>query len=413
MSYCPPMPKVAGPLLALLCAVACSTGPSLPRDGGEGARFPLVLLPSPEGDGVVVAGANFDRSHRAGTLRVIDTQTDRWVAESGTEIPSFAASLAWLPQPGARNLVVAARENDALSLVDLPAKTGWAMTCGNDPDTGACDAAHTLGASEGDPSVGNDPMAVVFQPAPEGGPASAPPWLAHVVATSDGRVSLFGFDPGKQGKPAWTPLDTLSFNNGLQEVRASKLTGRVYVSDARLAVLHIYHVEPGSDASQPAYRLVLEPALGLPASSPADYGRGLALSQDEATLYVAWRSPNAIAVLDVGPKANGDPRNQLLDLVPLGASPSGLALAPTGPDGRELLYVACYGADGIWVVDPKLRAVIAKIGLPHAPYGLTTVDVPGLGWKLYAGVFAQHKVAVIPLAPGPQQHTLAGFVEAP
>ena len=57
--------------------------------------------------------------------------------------------------------------------------------------------------------------------------------------------------------------------------------------------------------------------------------------------------------------------------------------------------------------------VIAKIGLPHAPYGLASVQVPGVGWKLYAGVFAQHKVAVVPLSPGPQQHALTGFVEAP
>jgi DNA-binding beta-propeller fold protein YncE len=162
-----------------------------------------------------------------------------------------------------------------------------------------------------------------------------------------------------------------------------------------------------------------EPSIVLPASSVADYGRGLAFSTDYSRLYVAWRSPASLAILDVVPDASGVPSNRLVDSIVLGSKPSGLAVAPTGPGGRDLVYVSCYGDDAVWVVDPALRTSIARISMrlgiaepgqdPRivrgSPFALATVNVPTRGWQLYAALFAvppggSHQVVVVPIGQG-------------
>jgi hypothetical protein len=395
--------------LALALAAGCTENPSMPRDEESGVRYPLGMVGDRAGSFLMVAGTNFDRRYRAGVVRVVQTATDTWMPKNEVEVPSFAGNIALLPdaatQTQAGHLVVPARDDDSLTIVDLAAGATPILSCGTpDAETGVCASSHRVGALNANVTVGNDPLDVAFQPGPNGH------LWAHVVATTDGRVSVFDVDPSVS-PPTWKPVDAQVLGVGLQAVRVSPLTGRVYVSDNRATALHVYRMGQTGDPAQP-WRMILEPPIGLPGSGLLDYGRGMALSSDGATLYLAWRSPNSILIIDIGPDDAGLPRNVLLDLVPIGSGPAQLVVAPTGPGGRDLVYASCFGVDSVWVLDPQLRAFEAIMPMPHGPYGLATVDVPGAGWKLYVALFGLHQVGVVPIEPtAAKRNTLSHYVK--
>ncbi len=398
-------------LASAVLAGGCTDNPGLPQDNLPYARYPMSLAADETGRFLLVSAGNFDRTFRAGTLRMVDTATDRFVAGNHVEIPGFCGNMALLPGPAtaehALQALVPAREDDSLTLVDLGPGPVPKLACGQDKDTGLCDGKHRIGALNEAVTVGDDPIDVALEPLPDGH------FRAHVVATTDGRVSIFDVDPSVT-PPKLTPLDALFLGAGLSAVVVAPLTGHVYISDTRAAQLHMYHMEKTTDPKKP-WRAVLDPGVPLPGSALRDYGRDLALSTDQGTLYIAWRSPNAILTVDISPGLDGVPNNRLVDLLPIGAGPAQLAVAPTGPKGGDLVYASCFSADSIWAVDPARRGYEAIVKMTHSPYAIQAVDVPGQGWKLYAALFNKQdkeNVAVIPLELGATgRHKLAHFVE--
>jgi DNA-binding beta-propeller fold protein YncE len=365
---------------------------------GPGTRYPVALASSPGGRQIYVLGANFDRRYRGGALAVADTTTDKWLGSSRVEVPGYASDLLVEPRLGAGPesalLWVAAREDDSLTRIEATSAGGGApvLACGQAAG-GPCAAAWRLGGGkDGKEEVGDDPVAVRSS----GG-------LLHLGAAADGRVSLLRFDQGGLEK-----LTHLVFGSGVTDIAISPLTGRAYVADALANRLHSYEIVPG--AAAPTMRL--RTAITLPGVSAGEFGRGLALSTDGGRLYVAWRNPNALLVVDVAPTAGGAPRDQLVDLIGLGDKPARVVVAPTAEGGGDLIYASCYGSDEVWVVDPGLRTVIGVIALDHAPYAMAAAKVPGAGWKLYVALFGRHEVVAIPLEPGQAgRHTVTAHLK--
>lgn len=397
-----------GCLLAAACLLAtgCEDNAGLPRDPLKYVRFPMALAADRDGRFLLVAGANFDRQYRAGVVRTVDTATDLYTPGTSTEIPGFAGSMALLPTPvgiQTRHAILPAREDDSLTLLDLGTATPPAVTCGTVDAEGHCDSAHHIGSLNGDVTVGDDPVDVAMERIDD------QHFRAHVVATTDGRISIFDVD-ATATPPKLTPADALTLGAGLSSVVVSSLNGRIYVADTRAAQVHVYHMEPRTDPKAP-WRAVLDPAIAMPGSALIDYGRDLALSSDGGTLYVAWRSPNSLMTVDIAPGDDGLPRNKVMDVLPIGAGPAQVAVAPTGPQGRDLVYISCFGADSLWVVDPQRRGYEAIVPLPQAPYAVDAVHT-AQGWKLYVALFNLHKIGVVPLeAAAAGRHTLAHFVE--
>ena len=167
----------------------------------------------------------------------------------------------------------------------------------------------------------------------------------------------------------------------------------------------------------------------MPGAASADYGRGMAFATDYSRLYVAWRSPSSLQILDVVPDATGVPNNRLVDSIALGKKPSEIVVAPTGPGGRDLVYISLFGEDAVWVVDPALRAVVATIPMRLAvqepgqdarivrgsPFALSAVHVPSRGWQLYAALFSvppggDHQIVVIPIGEGAANRNVADHI---
>ena len=427
-----------------LGASACTESIGLPADTGDGLRYPIALVADPSGKQIFALGANFDRLYRAGRLRTIDTATDTWVVGSNgqpviAEVPSFGGNIAVEMSHGAtataQRLFVPSRDDDSMSIVDVGTGTPRTLTCGADPSTGICDSHHRIAASAGVFPVGDDPFAVALSDTPTGRK------LVHVAAATNGQLSLFDYDPS-QPVMDLRALDSVSMPAGLHTLLISPLSGRAYVTSTRTSAIQTYRIDPTDNPDRP-WRIQQEPGVVLPASGAADYGRGMALSSDQSRLYVAWRSPAALQIVDIVPESAGvpfvgvaspgAPNNRLVDTIELGAKPSLVAVAPTGPGGRDLVYISCFGEDAIWVVDPVLRTTVAQIpmrlavtpagGSPTivrgAPFALTTVNVPGRGWTLYAALFSvppgrDHEVVVIPLeSTSPKRHVADHVVTLP
>ncbi len=374
---------------------ACTSEAARNQDTEHFVRYPVALAADPSGRFVFALGANFDRSFRAGVLKVVDTASDTFVAKDGVEIPSFGAGLAvqlaGSPTPTAVRLLATSREDDSLTLVDLSGAVTPTLYCGIPDANGVCDSAHHYVDTTNLP-IGNDPVDVAIAP------LDATHVRVHVAATADGRVTILDMDtaPSPHKLPL-TMVDHLMFGFGVNGVRVSPLTGRAYVSNNSTNALYTYRVDGDGTTASP-YTAAIDPTIILPSGGGGEYGRGMALSTDGGRLYLAYRSPASIIVVDIAPMENGLPRNGIIDVIGVGRRPSEIAVAPTGPGGSDLLYVSCFGEDAVWVVDPQRSAVVGTIRLKHAPYGLAATRVPGAkGWQLYAGLFDLNEIAVIPL----------------
>ena len=407
-------------LLALLALslAACNANGGLAADKLTFVRYPLAMTADATAKWLLVAGTNFDRMYRSGVVRVLDTTTDQFVPGHQVEIPGFAGGMVLLPSdatppaspaPSASLGLVLAREDDSLSAFHVSADVTPTLNC-NEGDAspegtdGRCAGDYHFGAVGTDFPVGDDPLDLAVEP------VGQHHYRVHIIGTNNGQVSIFDVDPTVT-PPKFTPIDSFILDAGLQTIRYSPLTGRLYISDAHLPQLHNYHMEATTDPSHP-WRAVLEPAINLPASTAINYGRGMALSSDGATLYVTWRSPNSILILDISPDADGVPRNRVADMIPLSPGPAQVAVAPVGPQGRDLVYAACFDTDRIWVLDPFQRAFTTQIQMPNAVYSLRVIQHPDQGWKLYAALFNLHEIAVIPLQPGVAgQHTVTHVAE--
>lgn len=427
--------SLAAALVALAAlAEGCEEGVGLPQDLSSGLRYPVALAADPSGKQVFALGANFDRKYRAGRMRTIDTATDTFAVDKNgqsviAEIPSFGGEFAIDASSGATatalHLIVPARDDDSVSVVDVGSELPRNLSCAAD-SVGICGASHRTAAHDGLFPVGDDPFAVALSDAPDGRRR------VHIAAATNGQLSLYDFDP-KDPQVAMRYLDSVSMPAGLHSIVTSPLSGRTYVSTTRSSAIQTYRIDPGPTADRP-WVIVQEPSVVLPASNAPDYGRGMALSGDASRLYVAWRSPASLQIVDIVPDSAslpgvGTPRNRLVDTIPLGKQPSMVAVAPVGPQGRDLVYVSCFAEDAIWVVDPQIRAVVAQISMRLAvnyadgsaeivrgsPFAITAVNVPDRGWLLYAGLFAvppqrNHQIVVVPIAPGASRRHLADHI---
>ncbi len=407
----------AGWWLVGLVVSGCTGEFDLPAYDGKGLRYPLALAVDPSQRYVYAVGANFDRAHHGGVVSAIDTKTDTYVQAGRAEVPSFAAGLLLdvdLDPSGAlrRRLYVPARDDDSVTVLDVQSEGAGTssegpprLACGrSEAGLGTCSASHRIGGENvGDLDLGQDPVAVGLQRLP--GDAV----VLHVAAVSDGRVTALALSDAAGGGVKAKTLTSLTLGFGLSSLVVADLSGRVYVGDSRANRLHAYGLDPdGKGGWQPTSAA----GVGLPRATSSEFGRGAALSSDGGRLYVAYRSPNALLVIDVAPSATGEPRDVLVDVIGLGGRPAQVAVAPVGPGGRDFVYVACFGSDDIWVVDPELRRVVEVIRLEHSPYGLAIADVPGRGRLLYAAIFSRHRVAVIPIDEGAaERHQVVARIE--
>ena len=130
--------------------------------------------------------------------------------------------------------------------------------------------------------------------------------------------------------------------------------------------------------------------------------RDVKFTKDGSRAYVVDRSPPTVVEFDTSsvPPPAGDPRDIILRAVEVCPQPSLLALREDPPPLR--VYVTCFAAGQIFVIDPPRGEVVDIINVgrgPNAVELLPTHDGP-LGQVAVVANFADNDLAVVDLNPG-------------
>lgn len=113
---------------------------------------------------------------------------------------------------------------------------------------------------------------------------------------------------------------------------------------------------------------VIDTATATVVHTITGLGAGLAaidISPDDSRLYVANRVSNSLTVIDTA-------TNQVVTVIPVGASPLGVAAHPSGTS----VYVANYGSGAVSVIDATANSVVATVPTGGSPSFLA-VDPTG------------------------------------
>ena len=461
-------------LRLLTCFVAiltlsCTESPGIPHPTDR-LHFPGALAADPNGDYLYVVSSNFDLRYRGGAVTAIDLNTHRLIEQGVIGIGDFGGQLVLYEPPpdgddSTPRLVgyLPSRSEGRLywfevngGQADAPLRLG----CNEEgPTEGGgiqeCDNSHRVGRVErkrlpfddqnldedaraslaGRPvsmSVGLDAVGTMIYP-------GVGDLEDHLIITNPrtGRVSAFHIQggmpmsPSTPGAPAHDDdfddsvlsrpgqpvfLENRVVSGGAYDLALSPSDGLVYTTNrfAGLVVPLELNAHP-DPAGLP--RTWTEIAIGDPFAIPSsgtasDHGRSMLFSLSGNLAYLSYRNPSGVVVIDTSLDSTGKRRNKVLGSIGVGAGPARLAAAKSGQDGRELLYVVCFGAEQIWVVDPVLLTVVDIIDLPGGPFDLAIVDNPERGrFRAYVSMFELEAVAVIDLdRESPFYHQVIAYI---
>ena len=399
-----PMSTLSRILLALALAglLGCERDPGA-RDHTLGLHFPVGVVADPSGDRVYVVNSNFDLLYNGGAVVAIDTATNRLVPGVLAQIPSFGAQIAATSLKDAQgtmrtHLFVASRAGDAMSWLEVrdDASGNPTLFCApNGVDSGrvhTCNGTHLFADAA---SPGAQPFGVAVRPTTDVA------GVGHVYATTfGGTLGVVSLETLSDGTFRTLYQTRVALLSGLYSVAVHPITGRAYASTKSGGLIANADVR---DVEGPGDRLIVQVdrQSDIVIENPTggrDFGRDLEFSHDGSLLYVAYRTPPGLVVIDTGLGTDGRPRNRVLGTVPLPAGAAAVAVAPSGPGGAERVYVTLFSRDEVHVIDPIRMEVVDMIDVGSRPFDITVVQKTGL-LRAYVSLFEESAVGVIELDP--------------
>jgi len=383
-------------IVGILLAVLGCSGPETLLHPLVSVRFPVGITADPGGRYLYVLNSNFDLAYIGGSVSVIDSQTNRLVERTGTGIgvAGYGGLMEVIPAADGRaeRLLVTSRDGDDV----IPINVDWPDT--DQPPTMGCDINGPDGFCTGY-SAGVDPFDVAVKPAREGE-------AGHVfVSAFNGRVSTFRINERSDSAgAALTPLTPQSVDVGAYGLAVHPQTGLAYNTSKFSNSVYTIRVTDAADA--PIEQASFDVSRALIVSNGtggSDFGRGIAFSSAGTRLYVAYRSPPALVVIDTSVGSDGAARNQVVDAIPLATGPASVAVAPAGPNGEDRVLVTMYDRDMVAVIDPASRQVLKQIEVGDGPFDIAVLANDTV-LRAYVTLFEENSVAVIELKPGNSQY---------
>jgi len=363
-------------------------------------HWPMGIVADPSGEYVYVVSTNFDTGETGSTVVPVSVETHEILAGSAIEIGSFAGEIVIAGSDGIGEAgFVAVREDELIEyfLIDWQAALeGGAevpvLDCGTVPDEegglARCEDGHGVqGIGEPEELLGShrDPYALALGSDPVGGGV----WL-YSGSIVDGTFSVMEVDEDMTPNPGVA----VELESGLHSIIEGPVVDgrrRVYVTNRMVNALHV--LEVWKEGGSPRIN-VLDALQVAQVSSTGDFFRGIAMSNGGQALYIAFRSPPGLVVIDLDEDGNAGLRG----IVPLGEFPAGVAVSVTDHPGRELVYVTDYLGDAVFCVDPVSLDVVDRILVDEGPYGIEVVRNDGLGvHRAYITAFEDDTVNVIDL----------------
>ncbi|MBP7125487.1 YncE family protein [Myxococcota bacterium] len=370
----------------------------------DGARFsfPTAVVADPDGDFAYVVSTNFDSFWQRGWVTPVRLDPPEVLSDAILQVGSFGGDLVLDRRPdGSTRGYLSLRDGDALAwfgigregedrrpalACELAGKSSGQAVCLEDD---ALVLQGTIRDEEGDALDNRDPFALalgspVIEEDDQGAEQRHRP--LYVGSLQDGVVMVLDVPdeglPVVQGHLLWDPG-----LHSLVEVSLGDGRRAVYGTTRNRNAIHSAVVtrEDG------AFRLSPRMPWTVPTiAASGDYGRGIAPSGDGRRLYVSWRSPAALLVLELD-------REGLLAmgrLVPLSGSPGQVAVHRRS-DGRETVWVTDFAGDSVYGVDPEEETVLARVAVGEGPYGIAIA-----GDRALITNFESQDVSVLDLNPG-------------
>ena len=406
----------AGILLAMALMSGCAqenVGTPHPVDR---LNYPVSVTAGPEGKVLWAVSGNFDLSYRGGAIVGIDPASHEFMADAAVEIGSYPGPITLFSSDDeGMSGYVLSRETDALYHLQMSPREGggYDLDCGDGEILSSgierCAGTNTFvsGTTEDDQGVetavevGPDPYGSLVRYGRDDANGYHEPDLLMTGAMVDGTVMTFELDP-LTGAPSWG--STINLDQGLFAMAEHPGSGRIYTSGKVNNVFNVLEVQPSlvdateDNKTNATLDLALVDIITIPVAGAGDDARGMAFSEDGSRLYVAYRTPHSLVVVNTGESLEGNPLDKVLTKIPVGSRPGDVIVAPATDDSPELVYVSCLNDDTIDVVDPALGMRIARIDTGRGPFGMTMIQNDTLR-RLYVANFFSHSIGVIELDP--------------
>ncbi len=379
--------------------------------------YPVALTADPTGEFVWVTSGNYDLAFRGGAVLALDVETNRFVPELAFELGSFAGPFGiYAPEGEPLGGYVLSRDTDALYWISFDKAGGErTISCpgGSRSANGIlrCPESTAIRRAtvdddgvERELEVGDDPFGLLVRT----GRRPGEPDMLLTGAMVDGNVASFAL--GEDGAP--TLVGNLDLVGGIFSMAENPATGRIYTASKNASVVNVLDVTLDDDASATNPFLTQHGSLSVPDGFGSDRARDLAVSLDGSRVYASYRSPDSLVVIDASEDLDGVATNRIIAKIPMSRDPGDIVVTADPVSGQERLYVACFGADRIEVVDGATLTVIDTIRTGDGPFGMALVDRPDIGLRrLYVTSFGDQAVGVIELNPAsPSFHQLVAEV---
>ncbi len=365
----------------------------------DGLYYPIAGAVDQANGLLYVVNSNFDLAYRDASLVAVDLNTHKFVPGFAS-FGSFPADFLLVPSKDGKKSTgyLAVRGDNSLTwFTSSPEGDGVTLECSDDGKGSGCSGDHVItdtvlpaeddaaDSEDEEVTLGSDPFALALIPAHDEMPARL-----FLAASKSGTLSLFDLED--DGKPVLSAQSGMVA--GAHTAALDPATGLIYVTNRLYP--YLYRFEVVESDSGPKLQSLDPVPLPSPYAASGQYGRGMAFSGDGRYLLLAYRAPAGIAVVDALPEES-DWAPSLVDFVPVGPKPGQVRLFPTGPGGKELAYVVCYGDDSVWVVDPEALLVVDRFEVGAGPYDMVVhlSDKP----RGYVVNFLDNSVSVVDLDP--------------
>ena len=418
--------RFLGALFVPLLLAGCPADGSDVRPPRNSFYFPSALQVTPDEQSVIVANSNFDLRYDSATLQLLDVQQIVAIAsdwKSGTNaepdgcevatdingvlqcdessvlsssiarIGNFASGIAIQSlSSGDYRLYIAVRGDPSITWVDY-LTSEKTITCSSGSSTfPLCDRDHQMLFFRGQSNIGS-----LF---PE-------PFQMHIDSTngfgvithlSSDAISVFDA-PTDGNSPQLADAVTGIFGIGAAGGSVG-IAGRpsstdpapIYVtsqSDSQVQTLVVTR-----DLSSNPTAIVGEPFFLGAGTGESDDARAIRFRADGERAYILNRSPNLLHILDTSLDETLTPKNELIGAIEICPNATGIASADF--TGIERIFVTCFAAGEVWILDPLSQQFVAAVPVGRGPSSLSLATNAGL---LFVSNAQENTVAVVDVDP--------------
>ena len=428
-------------------AVGCSTDIAGEDPPAGQLHYPIGLALHPDGQSIFVVNTNFNVEFRRGSVAVLlleeELPNSRVLGAVSADPPetrllidSFGGNLVLEGEPRTDadgtsfyRGYVPVREGNSVEVLRIDETTVPGHGGEQRKVWGALTNSRRVMTQRRDPFRALPGLSVTCPDGSDGGREVPLLAVEHLALGELVFIDLDALDRDIAGEPLEPEEEIiageLNLPGGTVDMAIHPLTGELYLTSRFSNALEIIRPDPGTLCTECK---VCDPgedeSCSLPDGCDDGWGwrstavnnttgggfdsRGLSFDVSGDRLYVANRGPDSLLVFNTAiEEETGEPRDELIDALPLPASPAGVRYLAREAPGRDLVLVTCFDEGRLWILDAETLLVREATPVGYGPYEMVVAQLdllsgdgePGRTVALVAN-FDEHSIAVVDLEEG-------------